>query len=225
VTSTDLVRPSRETFSILANLEAAGVIDEVSLTLTDPDLPFDTWLAILRALGVVDRASRWHIGDALNFGEALYGEISAQAVEATPSERYDEMQRITGMDRQTLMNIASICRRVAKSRRRRELGFWIHAEVAKLEPDEQVRWLEETVSKGWHRAELKQAIKNDGAPELDPVADAGEGDPPTDHRSRAERVVDAARDVWTQGQPTGRGTVEVPDTAWARLEEALGEER
>lgn len=219
---TDIVR-SRETFSILANLEAAGVIDEVSLTLTDPDLPFGTWLGIGRALGVVDRASRWHIGDWLNFGDDLYGETASQAIESTPQERYDVLARVTGLEHQVIINIASICRRVPRSRRRPELGFWIHAEVAKLDPQEQAAWLEQTVREGWRRAELRAAVKeatnpsDDSGPEPDgPVAEP--------RLSVAERIEAAARVVFQTASKDPDGDYRVPEEAWAQLRAALGEE-
>lgn len=210
---------------LLLDLEATGKADEISLVLTDPELPYDTWEALGRFLGSVDRRARWYIGDWLNFGEAIYGEESAQAVEATTAERYKEAERVTGLDHGTLMNIRSVCSRIARSRRRAELGFWIHTEVAALEPDDQSFWLSQAIENGWTKAELRQAIKDSKNPQEDEEEEsvAGEGDEagPT----LAERLEQAARHVYRQAQSTSDGSYLVPPEPMAQLAEALGERK
>lgn len=223
MTDTTLVKHPN-VMQLMLDLSRAGAIDEVSLTLTDPEMKFEEWEAVGRFLGSIDRACRWWVGDWLNFGEALYGEEASQAVESTPAERYDEAERVTGLDRQTLMNVSSICRRVARSRRRTELGFWIHGEVAALEPEEQALWLDKAVGEGWHRSELRSAIraaKNPTTNDDEAHNGAGPGGSPL---KPWERLEAAARNVWTQGQPTSDGSVLVPAEAWAQLRAALGEE-
>jgi hypothetical protein len=208
---------------LLLDLEANGEVDAVSLNLTDPDLPYETWEALGRFLGSLDRRSRWYLGDWLNFGEAVYGEAASQGVEATTAERYNEAERVTGLDHGTLMNVRSVCARVARSRRREELGFWIHAEVAPLDPEEQIAWLDRAVAEGWTRAELRDAIRESKNP-----TPAGDGDPPSAPGepvlSISERIELAARRVYHQAQATAAGQVLVPAEPWAQLREALGEE-
>lgn len=118
------------------------------------------------------------------------------------------------------MNIASVCRRVAKSRRREELPFSIHAEVSKLDPDDQVLWLDRCLENGWTRSELRDQIRAAlaGDPEPDPVGGGG-GDGP----SIAERIEAAARVVWQTGQPTSDGSAIIPPESWSQLGSALGE--
>lgn len=207
---------------LLLDLEAAGAADEVSLTLTDEKMPLARWEDLGRFLGSIDRRARWYIGDWLIFGEAVYGEDAAQGVESTTRERYSEAERVTGLDHGTLMNIRSVCARVAKARRRPELGFWIHAEVASLEPREQVAWLAKAIDEGWKRNELRDAIRG-REPGVLPEPGSSPNPPPGSHLTLSERVEHAARTIYRTAQQTRDGYL-VPAEAWAQLREALGEE-
>lgn len=213
-----------EAIQLMLDLEKSGALDEVSLTLTDPDMRYDTWEALGRFLGSLDRRARWYIGDWLVFGEALFGEAASQGVEATQKERYSEAERVTGLDHGTLLNIRSICAKVAKSRRRPELGFWIHAEVAPLEPAEQIEWLDKAVAEGWTRNQLREAIReslNPTPPAADPADDGEPGEPGL---TLTERIEAAARQILTQAQPTRDHNFIVPEEPIVQLREALGEE-
>jgi hypothetical protein len=223
---TDLVRHDEEerhgAIQLLLSLEAEGKADEVSLTLTDPDMKIEAWEALGRFLGSIDRRARWYIGDWLIFGESVYGEDAAQGVESTTRERYDEAARTTGLDHGTLMNIRSVCAKVARSRRRKELGFWIHAEVSPLEPEEQSQWLQKAIDSGWTRNELRDAIREakGGLPEPGPEPPPGPGAMLT----IGERIEHAARLIHQQAQPTPDGAYLVPAEPMMQLREALGEE-
>lgn len=226
MTSTDLELRGTGAIQIMLDLEKAGAIDEVSLTLTDPEMPYQRWEDIGRFLGSLDRRSRWYLGDWLNFGEAVFGEQSAQGIDATTRDRYNEAERVTGLDHGTLMNIRSVCARVAKSRRRSELGFWIHAEVAALEPEDQVDWLQRAIDEGWNRAALRDAIrasKNGTDPDADPDGGGGEGGG-GERLTRSEQLEHAARLVFHQSQETSEGGALVPPEPWAQLKSALGED-
>lgn len=210
---------------LVADLEETGAMDAVSLTLdTKNPLPFDRWEALGRMLGRMDHAIRWWIGDWINFGEAVYGEDSAQAVEGTRAERYDEAERVTGLAPQTLINIAYTCRQIAKSRRRRELPFSTHDPVAPLEPDEQKEWLRRAVEEGWGRADLRAAIHEALHPDDGEGATTGSSGSTNGALTLAERLEAAARLVFHQGQPQRDGNVLVPAEAWQHLTAALGEE-
>lgn len=212
---------------LLLALEKEGKADEVSLQLTDPDMPVEQWVALGRLLGSIDRRSRWYIGDWINFGSDIYGDDGAtqHGVESTQRERYDEAERITGLDHATLLNVSSICRRVARSRRRKELGFWVHAEVAALEPTEQKKWLGKAVKEGLSRSSLRDAIRLEKDPPADDD-DGGFGDGPLEGGglSIGERIEAAARNILASAQATPRHTYEVPAEQIAQLREALGEE-
>lgn len=88
------------------------------------------WTAHGRRLGVMGRGIGWWLGDWLRFGNAAYG------------ERYGPAARITGYDRQSLMNMVYVASRIEPSRRRAKLSWSHHAEVAALDPADQDRWLD-----------------------------------------------------------------------------------
>lgn len=153
------IRHEMSGLELLATLEASGAATAVSLDLPE-DLSFRRYEAVGVALGRAHRNVAWKIGDWINFGEKRYRERYAQAINAT-NLRYE-----------TLMNYASIARKVPRERRRAELPFSVHAEVAPLEPKEQIEWLERAVQNEWKREDLRVHIRprDDLTPALAPVA-------------------------------------------------------
>lgn len=131
---------------LLSSLEQAGAITKTSLSLP-PDLPWDQYEALASMFGQLHRTSAWLIGDLLNFGEKVYGETYVQAA------------ALTGLSEQTLINYASVCKHVPRSRRRASLSFSVHAEVAYLDPPDQEEWLKKAVEQGWKRPQLRLARK------------------------------------------------------------------
>lgn len=111
------------------------------------ELTFNEWAAIGKQLGRAGRACQWWIGDWLNFGAPRYGEKYAQAVE------------ITGYDIQTLANMAWVAGRYTPSRRRENLSWSHHQELATLDEKDQNQWLDiaEQQKLGVHK--LRAAIK------------------------------------------------------------------
>jgi len=81
----------------------------------------------------VTRAAQWWLGDWINYGHARYG------------ERYRRTATLTGYDPQSLMNMAYVASRVPTSRRRENLSWSHHAELAPLGAEEQEYWLERAI--------------------------------------------------------------------------------
>lgn len=149
--------PRPHGIQLLADLEAAGAVTPTALVLP-PDIPFAQYMAMAAMFSELHRRTAWYIGDLLNYGERAYGEKYAQA------------EAVTGLNRSTLMNYASVCGQIPRSRRRADVNFSIHAEVAYLEPDEQKKWLDLAAERGWTREDLRAARK---APnELPPAVEA-----------------------------------------------------
>lgn len=190
--------------SLIRDLEASGALTPTRLDLP-PETRFTTYEALGSFLGRVKRSSSWWIGDWLNFGEGVYGEKYAQAVTAT------------GLDEQTLMNYAYVCRSVAPSRRREALPFGVHAEVAPLDPAEQTAWLDRAEEQGWTRADLRAAMREErGDP---PAGDDREPRSP----SGAEEVLRAVyRDARAADDRPGFWMI--PDETMARVRAVVGEE-
>lgn len=117
----------------------------------DETMPYERWLEIGQTIGMLYRASSWFIGDWILFGEHKYGEMYSQAVNDL------------GLDYKTCVNTAYVCRHVPKSRRRTDLSFTHHAEVAAIKtPNEQRRMLKLAADNNWTKQELREAIKNGG---------------------------------------------------------------
>lgn len=225
MTSKDLALAEQPVLQLVADLEEAGAMDAVSLTLdTKEPMPFDKWMAFGRFLGNVNRSARWWIGDWLIFGEQAFGQEAAQAVEATTAERYDEAERVTGLAHDTLLNIVRVCSGIPRSRRRPELSFSTHEPVVTLEPEEQTHWLQRAIEEGWTRSELREEIRiargGEPAGEPDPGGDSG-GSSGLTH---AERVEAAARIVYHSWSQTPDGSYVVPHESAQHLISALGEE-
>jgi hypothetical protein len=94
------------------------------------DLDHPGWIAAGRRLGSVGRCSQWWVGDWLRYGTTRWG------------EKYVEAARITGYDPKSLRNIAYVASRYELSRRRDNLFWSHHAELAMLDPAEQDEWLD-----------------------------------------------------------------------------------
>jgi hypothetical protein len=113
------------------------------------DLAEEHWIEIGQALGRVTSASMWWIGDWWAFGEHRYGERKA-IVEA---EDWD------GPAFQTCVNAANVCRKIESNRRRLELSFAAHAEVACLETESQEHLLNQAKAKKQNKMQVRDAVK------------------------------------------------------------------
>lgn len=133
-------------FELMAELERAGAITPTSLALP-ANLPFAQYESIGVFFGTIKRRASWLIGDWMNYGEGTFGEKYAQAMEAT------------GLEPETLANYASVCGKVAVSRRRESLSFGVHASVASLPPAEQTEWLKTAEANDWKTRQIRQALR------------------------------------------------------------------
>lgn len=94
------------------------------------ELSYDEWLRHGRRLGVVGRSAAWWIGDWVRYGAARYG------------RKYELAARVTGYEHQTLLNMVYVATRFEISRRRENLSWSHHAELAAYDVEEQERWLD-----------------------------------------------------------------------------------
>jgi N6-adenosine-specific RNA methylase IME4 len=116
------------------NFSLDGVPGRLTPTgmILDAGLDFAAWRTVGAQLARIHGAMLWWIGDWLLYGERAYGEKYAEALEATPYE-YG-----------TLRNAKVVAEAIALSRRRDNLTWAHHQEVAPLEPADQDRWLDWT---------------------------------------------------------------------------------
>lgn len=111
-----------------------------------PDLTFEEWSAIGKYLQVMGGAIHWFLGDWIRYGEANYGEKYAQAIEET------------GYDYGTLRNDVYVCEQIDLSRRRDNVSFSAHKEVAMLDPDEQDKILEKAQDESLTCKDIHQLV-------------------------------------------------------------------
>jgi site-specific DNA-methyltransferase (adenine-specific) len=107
----------------------------------------ETWRRVGMFIGKAEGAIHWWAGDYVLQSDARWG------------EKYDELEEITGLSQKTLRSDKSIANSIELSRRRDNLSFSHHAEVAALEPDEQDHWLDRAEQgddgKPWSRSKLR----------------------------------------------------------------------
>lgn len=108
---------------------------------------YDEWESFGNGLKAVNGAVQWWIGDWINYGESAYGEKYSQALEATDYEY------------ETLKGYSYTARMVEKVRRRTNLLFSHHREVAKLKPKEQEKWLKKAEEEQLSVRKLRDSIR------------------------------------------------------------------
>lgn len=130
----------------LHQLEQSGALTSTSLDLGEHPISFDAYEALAAFLGAVGRSHCWWVGDLINWGEMVFGEEAAQAIESL------------GLHPGTCVNYAYTCRQIARSRRRPGLSFAHHRVVAPLSPDAQRYWLDRASAEAWTRSDLDREV-------------------------------------------------------------------
>ncbi len=195
-----------DAFRAVVALADGGYITPVSLDLTDPEMPYDSYESLGRYFGRMNRSCSWWVGDWLVFGEGVYGERFAQAVAAT------------GLSEQTLLQRSYVCRNIPRSRRRAGLSFSVHLLVAKLDARAQKTWLDRAEKNGWSAKDLAAAMKALRKDERPTLLD-GDGEVDADELAVVARAI--LRDAKESGDPA---YYLIPREDMARLAAALGEE-
>ena len=127
-------------------LPIPGVLSRTGLTLPE-NLEYNEWERIGDCLKLVEGSVQWWIGDWLNYGERKYGEIYAQAIEAT------------GLSYQTLADNKWVSGQIETSLRKENLSFNHHKEVASLPAEDQQKFLNKAVEKNLSVRELREEIR------------------------------------------------------------------
>ena len=121
---------------------------------------YEQWEAYGGVLWTLGQAAQWAIGDWIEYGEATYG------------EKYTQAEALTKRSPDSLMNLAYVARRFPISRRRENLGWSFHAEVASLTPEEADAVLTRAEAEGWSRADVRterQRLRGKALPVAAPV--------------------------------------------------------
>jgi hypothetical protein len=112
------------------------------------DLSFDEWQALGESFGVALQTAAWCVGDWMLYGERKWGrqlllngeEFDSDKPSRLPAEAFDAAVRSTGLDRQTLSQYASVCRKIPKEERRINLSFAHHRILAPLPSPQRLEW-------------------------------------------------------------------------------------
>jgi hypothetical protein len=172
--------PDRQRGDPLDTGVVAGKFTETSYE-PPAGLKYDQWLDIVATFGRMARSCQWWIGDTILFGDRKYGETYAAAEEAT------------GLDPGTLSNIVSVCDRIEKPRRRGNLSFSHHAEVAYLDERDADLLLDQAEEKGWGVRRLRDANRQLSAGAAEP--EQMELDERDDDAEAEERVCECCGQV------------------------------
>lgn len=134
-----------------------------------PGMSQEQWAAAGRRIATVGGAWRWWLGDWINFASKRWG------------DKYDEAVEITGLSYQSLADAARVSRVFDISRRRENLSWSHHEEVASLDHEAQDHWLNLCENEGLSRKKLRKALEKAKAlPSTTPTT-----------RSTASRQLDA----------------------------------
>ncbi|HEV2639175.1 MAG TPA: LmbU family transcriptional regulator [Actinocrinis sp.] len=120
--------------------------------LIPPAVEFCAWEQAGVKIARIAECSSWCLGDWLVYGEHKY------------ADRYRQVIAAARLDYQTLRNYAWVARRFELARRREELSFQHHAEVAALPAEEQDRWLDLSAGQSWSRNELRRRLRSGREP-------------------------------------------------------------
>lgn len=125
------------------------------------ELDVAEWILLGRRLGAISRGVAWWIGDWVNYGNANFG------------EKYSRAARITGYDVQSLMNMSYVASRFDRSRRRENLSWSHHAELAALAAEYQEMWLDHAERNHLSVRGLREAVRTSRANRLRSAFDDG----------------------------------------------------
>lgn len=131
---------------IAARLNPLGVRFTTTALELPGDLRFNHWRNLGEDLARLSDANRWHLADWAAYGERTYRRDYGPALE-------------TAYTRDGIQNLAYVARNVEPSRRRDDLSFSHHVEVAPLEPEWQTAFLQDAFEKNWTRDELRDQIR------------------------------------------------------------------
>jgi hypothetical protein len=112
------------------------------------DPSFEDWSEAFGGLKKINGCIQWLLGDMVVHG-ANYGERYSQFLEASD---YEE---------KTIRNADWVARSVSVSRRRDTLSWSHHAEVARLEPEQQNKWLQRAEAECLTLKQLRDLLRQE----------------------------------------------------------------
>ena len=127
--------------------EARYVRETDTGLLFEADTPIEVWGVLVERLVRQHKRIEWAIGDAIRFGEQAY------------EDRYTQWIEETGLSENTLTTYRWVAERIDPLRRRKDVGWSHHREVASLPAPVQETLLDRAESEGLTRWAVRQAAK------------------------------------------------------------------
>src|SRR5438093_10195233 len=117
----------------------------------DPKIPEEIFLKALRELLHAHTRVQFYLGDAINFASHRWRH-----------GRYIHFLRESGYSYPRLRVFSWVAHHVPPERRCPELAYGFHEEVARLTPEEQIRFLDTAVRNRWSTKEFRRYIQLSG---------------------------------------------------------------
>ena len=111
------------------------------------NISFDEWQEVGQKIIFCAQSCMWWLGDWWAYGENKYGERASQAVDIDLAPN-------------TLTDAGWVARKIESTRRRVNLSWSHHREVAALDPAEQDKLLKEAEEKNLTRCEVRKAARD-----------------------------------------------------------------
>ena len=138
----------KETIKNEAAITVSAVTFSKNGVVFDSNISFEEWRAVGKKLDQRQRALSFWIGDWISFGRDKWEKGKYKEAEAEFTQKYG-----------TLTNAVYVCQRIEPSRRRENLSFSHHREVAKFDIKEQDYYLDYAEKNHLSSRELRTYIK------------------------------------------------------------------
>jgi N6-adenosine-specific RNA methylase IME4 len=138
-----VIQSERYSMPVLA---LPGQVTETGLTLPE-SMSFEQWQEVGAQLQKAERSLMWWVGDWLLYGERKWG------------IRYEAAMEATGKAYQTLRHAQVVAKRFDLCRRRHNLPFSFHAEVAGVPAQQADELLALAEREDWTRKDLRNAVR------------------------------------------------------------------
>lgn len=131
----------------LAKIESICELSKTNLVFKR-DVTKEEWMDVFKSLKQVEGCVQFWIGDCLAYRQQKWG-------------MYDDVAEETGYETKALRNIKYVADSVELSRRKDNLSFSHHSEVASLSPEKQELFLNKAVDEKLSVRDLREEIRKD----------------------------------------------------------------
>lgn len=128
---------------------SVAVSKDVTVALSSK-LSYEDWLALGKNLRDTHEEVQWSLGDWVVFGTKKFEHA-----------KYAAAAKTTGLDPKTLSNYGWVASKFESSRRREDVSWGHHADVASLPEKEQDAWLQKAADNKWNKWQFREALREE----------------------------------------------------------------